>query len=257
MIAQRLNLSRVRNKYRQILGDYIWRRPFVMRADVPHISFTFDDFPRSAYLTGGRLLEKYGAQGTFYVSIGLLGTETVCGRIALTEDLRALLQEGHELGCHTFDHLDGWISSTKAFEKSVIENSRAFKEIVPSGNLEVFAYPIGTPRLKTKRVIGNKFLCCRGGGQAFNSGVIDLNLLKAYFLDWRTRSRLDMVKCLIDQNNTARGWLIFVTHDVGPDPSRYGCKAELFEEIVRYAASSGANIGPISRVARTLGVVSG
>ena len=56
------------------------------------------------------------------------------------------------------------------------------------------------------------------GGQTFNSGTADLNLLCAFFLE-QSRDNPAAVKRLIDQNAKARGWLIFATHDVCASPS--------------------------------------
>jgi hypothetical protein len=54
-----------------------------------------------------------------------------------------------------------------------------------------------------------------------------------------------VLKSLVDQNRQANGWLIFATHDVCKDPTPYGVTPELFEDIVQYAAKSGARILPV------------
>ncbi len=246
--------DRLRNRYRRMLVYHFARKSFLKTASTAYISFSFDDFPRSAFLTGASVLEKHGVHGTFFVCMGLLNTETLVGRIATLEDLHHLVTDGHELGCHTFDHPDGCLTSSKVFERSVIENQHAFKNIFPSGHLRVFAYPLNGPRLKTKLTIGKRFLCCRGGGQTFNSNNIDLNLLKACFLDWRNRDDLISVRKLIDENNVSGGWLIFATHDVTTEPSQYGCKPDFFNKVVRYATESGACILPVASTCYELGI---
>src|SRR5260370_938233 len=70
------------------------------------VSFTFDDFPKSALATGGAILERYGARGTFYASLKLAGAETILGPMFDEEDIRAAHHAGHEIACHTFTHLD-------------------------------------------------------------------------------------------------------------------------------------------------------
>jgi hypothetical protein len=101
------------------------------------------------------------------------------------------------------------------------------------------------------------FVCCRGGGQTFNSGTLDLNYLSAYFLE-KSRSDPDAVKSVIDRNRLASGWLILATHDVGESPTNWGCRPDFFEDIVRYAVSSGARILPVYQAFQTLcGPVSG
>ena len=108
------------------------------------------------------------------------------------------------------------------------------KRMVPGNrHSPVFAYPLDGPVLSVKREVGKHFVACRGGGQAFNAGALDLNLLKACFLDARNNNQPHVVRQLIDQNNAARGWLIFATHDVTPQPSRYGCCPDFFEQVVR------------------------
>ena len=129
----------------------------------------------------------------------------------------------------------------------------------PRGNcagkgFPVFAYPLDGPVLSIKRAVSTHFVGCRFGGQSFNSGVIDLNLLNAYFLDKRNRGDLEAVRTVIEQNAAARGWLIFATHDVAANPSPYGCDPEYFEEVVRLSLQSGARVLPMMQACRELNI---
>jgi len=245
---------RVWNKWRRFSINRYARRNFSLSADVPYVSFTFDDFPRSAFAEGGRILAEQGVRGTYFVSLQLLGSPSVSGPIASRDDLRALLRDGHELGCHTFEHLDGRRSTVEAFERSIEANRAALAECVPGGDLPVFAYPLDGPVLSIKRAVGRHFVGCRGGGQSFNSGVIDLNLLNAYFLDKRNRGNLEAVRRVIVQNATARGWLIFATHDVAANPSGFGCEPEFLEDVVRCSLQSGARVVPMMQACKELSI---
>ena len=91
----------------------------------PVISFTFDDFPRSALLNGGRILHDRGLAGTYYASLGLMGRTAPTGEIFKREDLEELIRQGHELGCHTFDHCDSWETAPAEFEASILRNRDA------------------------------------------------------------------------------------------------------------------------------------
>jgi peptidoglycan/xylan/chitin deacetylase (PgdA/CDA1 family) len=243
---------RARNKWHRILVGRYGRRDLALQGNIPYISFTFDDFPRSAFLEGGKILAAAGTRGTYFVSIQLLNSNSSSGLIASRDDLRVLLGDGHELGCHTFEHLDGRLATAAAFERSIVANRSALDAIVPGARLPVFAYPLDGPLLGVKRAVGPRFVACRGGGQAFNTGVIDLNLLKAYFLDWRNQGDLGAVSDVIRRNAAARGWLIFATHDVATDPSKYGCDPEFFENVVRLAVESGARVVPMMRACEEL-----
>jgi hypothetical protein len=103
----------------------------------------------------------------------------------------------------------------------------------------------------TKWKAGSRFLCCRAGGQTFNSGTADLNQLAAFFLE-RSRDGIRSIKELIDANSEERGWTILATHDICPNPSPYGCTPEFFNEVVEYAVKSGARILPVARAVEVL-----
>ena len=186
--------ARVQGRYIRSAARLFFKRPLAIKRQVPLISFTFDDFPRSAWHTGGAILQRHGLQGTYYASFGLMGKQAPTGTMFLPEDMKGLLEQGHELGCHTFNHCHSWETRPDLFEESIIKNQRALQELVPQASFQTFAYPISVPRLAVKKVAGRHFLCCRGGGlkeerylhrhaaggQTFNWGVTDLNYLCAF-----------------------------------------------------------------------------
>ena len=210
----------------------------------PLISFSFDDFPKSALLNGGAILRRYGFAGTYYASLGLMGQLAPTGRLFEEPDLHELLDQGHELGCHTFAHCHAWDTRASVFEQSIIQNRRALRECLPGREFTSFAYPISTPRPATKRIVARYFACSRAGGQTVNSGTIDLNQLSAFFLE-KSRDRMQVIKDVITRNADVCGWLILATHDVSKQPTPFGCTPSLFEEAVRLAAHSGARVLPV------------
>jgi len=228
-----------------------FKRPVTVDLRKPIITFTFDDFPRSALLTGGAILEQFGLRGTYYASFGLMGRTAPTGEIFVPEDLSALVARGHELGCHTFAHCHSWDTKTKEFERSLFENRVALETLLPGAVFRTFSYPISPPRPHTKRMVGQRFACARGGGQTFNVGTTDLNYLRAYFLE-KTRHDRNAIKSLIEQNRAACGWLIFATHDVCHAPTPYGCTPDFFEDIVECSVRSGARIVPVAEALDSL-----
>jgi peptidoglycan/xylan/chitin deacetylase (PgdA/CDA1 family) len=229
--------------YQRQAARLLFKRRFVISTPRPLISFTFDDFPRSALSMGGTILHRFGVAGTYYASLGLIDQDAPSGRIFVPDDLKIVLDQGHELGCHTFSHCDAWRTPRRAFERSIAENRTALAKLLPGAEFRTFSYPINPPWPLTKSRIANSFLCCRGGGQTFNAGIADLNLLSAYFLE--QNRNVQAAKNLIDRNQSARGWLIFATHDIAANPTRFGCTPAFFEDVVRYAVSSGARILPV------------
>jgi peptidoglycan/xylan/chitin deacetylase (PgdA/CDA1 family) len=238
--------AKVQGRLRKASVRFLFKRPLVLNADFPVISFTFDDFPRSALLEGGRILHRYNALGTYYVSLRLMGKQGLGETMFLLEDLKAVLEQGHELGCHTFGHCHSSKTNPEDFENSIIENRQALSKFLPEASLKTLSYPSSRPRPATKRRAARYFMCCRGGGQSqtFNAGTADLNTLSTFFLE-RSRDDPDAVKNLIDRNRRERGWLIFATHDISECPSPYGIKPDFFEQVVQWAVESGARILPV------------
>jgi peptidoglycan/xylan/chitin deacetylase (PgdA/CDA1 family) len=244
--------ARLQGFYQRRTATRLFRRPFVIDSDRPIISFTFDDFPVSALEVGGAILNRHGVAGTYYASIGLAGQDTSTGRIFAHTDLQTALARGHELGCHTFSHCDAFETPTEAFEASVVNNQLAARALVPGLEFKTFSFPISLPRLRTKSKIAHRFACCRGGGQRFNAGTVDLNLLSAFFLE-KSGGDIQAVRHMIDGNRNARGWLIFATHDIADEPTAYGCTPRFFEDVVQYAVASGACILPVITALSRLG----
>lgn len=235
------------SKYRRTVAKHLSCRMVKLRTTVPIISFSFDDAPCTAFTHGGEILSKYGANATFYISLGLLESDSPSGTIGSLYDIRRAIKEGHELGCHTFDHKNPWETKPDLFFQSVLRNRQALSQFFPETAFTSLAYPICDPRPATKQIIGKLFRYCRGGDQTFNVGTADLNLLKAFFLDFRNRDAINTIKQLIDKNVEARGWLIFATHDIDDNPSRYGCSKKFFEEVVARAANSGSLFLPVGK----------
>ena len=241
------------------------RRRLPVCTSVPLISFTFDDFPRSALLEAGSILRRHRALGTYYASLGLMGKQSDMGPMYEEEDLKELVNLGHELGCHTFGHCHSWSTPPAEYERAILENQQALARVLPGVSFQTFAYPHSAPRLAVKRVASRHFRCCRGGGmrvgryihrhtaggQTFNRGVTDLNYLCAFFLE-QSIDNPAAVKSLIDQNARARGWLILATHDVCNEPSPFGCTPAFFEQVVRWSSESGARILPVMKALETI-----
>jgi len=237
---------RLTNRIRRGLSSGLAKRRYEMRNDKPYISFSFDDFPRSAVLTAGQILNRRGISGTYYASLGMMGQDSPTGRIFSQADLEQLLSEDHELGCHTFDHYHAWDTRPEEFEGSVLRNREMLEKIAPQAIFKTLSYPLSGPRPATKIVASRYFSCCRGGGQTFNEGVMDLNHLHGYFLE-QNLDDPNSIKEMIDRNCLACGWLIFATHDVCEGPTRFGCPPGIFDDIVEYSVQSGATVLPVGR----------
>ncbi|NJO32679.1 MAG: polysaccharide deacetylase family protein [Rhodospirillales bacterium] len=251
-MPKRSLIERAASKGRRVLADRLSRRMISISTPVPIVSFTFDDAPKTAFDAGRAILKQVGARATYFVSLGLLDTETEVGRIASAADLARAVAEGNELGCHTFDHLDAWHVSSAAYIASVHRNREALHRIIPGAEFTTFAYPKSGATASVKSALRDTFVCCRGGGQVANVDGADLKLLKACFLDRRTGIDIEFIHSLVDYNAARRGWLIFATHDVTAHPSPFGCTPDFLEAIAQYVSSSGALVLPVGEACSRL-----
>jgi peptidoglycan/xylan/chitin deacetylase (PgdA/CDA1 family) len=239
-------IRRLSAKAQRTLASRLRRRELPIRTDRALVSFSFDDAPRSALDVGARILEDCGARGTYYLSLGLLGKTSELGPIARCEDVERVVADGHELGCHTFDHYDAYDTPARAYVESVDRNRHALAQWLPNEAFASFAYPKNGATLAVKPELAARFACCRGGGQTFNADSVDLNLVQACFIDRRAQLDLAALRKLIDANAERRGWLIFAAHDISDDTSDFACSARLLESLVRHSLDAGAQVLPVA-----------
>jgi peptidoglycan/xylan/chitin deacetylase (PgdA/CDA1 family) len=210
------------------------------------VSFTFDDFPKSALAAGGSILESYGARGTFYTSMNLAAIHRVVGPMFDHEDICAAHRAGHEIACHTHTHLDCCTSPKPSILAAIHNNGVALSSVIEGFAPTNFAYPHGRVSPMAKRVLGPRFSSCRGIREDINHGIIDLADLLAVSIYSATFDEAKM-RSLIDRNRRLGGWLIFYTHDVVDTPSPFGCTPEQLEAVVAHA-SKHMTVLPVSDV---------
>jgi peptidoglycan/xylan/chitin deacetylase (PgdA/CDA1 family) len=233
----------------------LYRRSAPLGNRGPIVSFTFDDFPRTACSAGGAILERFGVRGTYYAAAGLMNTSNELGEQFRLEDIDSLLEKGHELASHTFGHISCRSVSGKEFCEDVEKGRKAVEEVsgLDSPN---FAYPFGHVTLQAKRTLRLGLGSARSIVPGLNGPAIDLNLLRANSLygDLEGARRAEE---LIADNTKQKAWLIFYTHDVRSKPSPFGCTPELLEFAVSSAARCGCRILTMGEALTEIGVQNG
>jgi peptidoglycan/xylan/chitin deacetylase (PgdA/CDA1 family) len=210
----------------------------------PMISFTFDDFPMSA-CEAGKLLKANQCNGTFYTCLNLMDA-SADGEIFYDRDsLLKLIEDGHEIGSHTFAHLNCKLTDTGTLSGDLAKNQEAIEKITGGYKLKNFAFPFGAHNNDSKKLAGQTYSSSRSIIPGINKGTIDLNLLKANKL--YNHIPIDSARELIRQNKEENGWLIFYTHDVKDQPSPYGCTLEYFRTVLEAALDSGAEVVTIQQ----------
>ena len=227
-------------------------KPFAMRNTAPLVSFTFDDVPASAYTNGAAILEQHGVRGTFYVAAGMLGQMDKDWRVIDRDQVRALYDRGHEIGCHTFSHVGVDTLDARMLDEECRRNREVLREICPGLDLTNFCYPFGRISLPRKLQLDDRFDSCRGIYEGVNAGVVDLALLRVIELYdcTLTRDKLDRV---LRETRACNGWLIFYTHDVAEPPSWIGASPRLLHETIDAVQTENIRCLPIREALAAIG----
>jgi peptidoglycan/xylan/chitin deacetylase (PgdA/CDA1 family) len=214
-------------------------------------SITFDDFPKSAWEAGGRILDRLGVKATYYTSARFCGAVTD-GEVHYDgDDLRAVWADGHEIGCHTASHAPLSLATAGDLEEEARANARFLHREVPGLRATTFAYPYGALNFATKRAAARRFTGCRGTLPGINRGWVDPGYLRAVCLERRILDAAP-VEPWIDQTVAQTGWLILLTHDVAADPSPYGITPSTLEATLTRMLEAGIVIRPVGAVCADL-----
>ena len=247
MIAAMLDRVRTSLTYRLAQNWRIDALPSHLAS--PLVSFSFDDFPRTALTNGGRMLAEHGCVGTFYVS-GVFEGRTENGIVYFDrDDLRRAASEGHEIGCHTFGHLRLPVTARIEIEQSLAQNAGYIREVLGEDYvMSTFAYPFGAVSMSRKRLLHNVFSVCRSTEPHVNAGTVDFAQLGAVGLDMRSFD-LARIERMIDEAVARKGWLNFFTHDVSDNPSPFGLTPPAFRRVVEMVVDRGIDILPVKNAA--------
>lgn len=195
-------------------------------------TFTFDDFPQSAYTVGGRLIEQAGGHATYFASSHFMG-KTIDGIDYHDADmLKEIQARGHEIGCHTADHVRLADYDPAAAVDSCERNLETMQAILGDDFLmSSFAYPFGDASPSVKRAMGRRFALCRGVHDGYNSPLADLAQLRVVSLESRYWDESKVTRVIREAHRRKR-WLIFLSHDVRSDPTPYGSTAEMISTVL-------------------------
>jgi peptidoglycan/xylan/chitin deacetylase (PgdA/CDA1 family) len=201
------------------------------------ISLCFDDFPQSAAEHGAPILEDAGLRGTFYTCFGMLGT----GQHAKIDDIIRLHKRGHDIGCHTHDHINCSFNPIEIFETNCQQNIKIAAEL--KIQLEHFCYPQGGITLAAKRMAKTMYTSARGGFWGINQNGFDAYCLKSVPL---YQGHLEQVYNYIERLDKEGGWLMLYTHDVSNTPSEHGITDESLKQLIAICREKNIAIKTVS-----------
>lgn len=129
-------LAKTPSIVRPLTKDLTWR----VNTDEPCLYLSFDDGPTSGITDKVlEILKSYHAKATFFC---------VGKNVSANRDLfLKLLEDGHSVGNHTYDHVNGWKTSNISYLKSFLQCSQEFES-------DLFRPPYGKiNRAQSKAII--------------------------------------------------------------------------------------------------------
>ena len=234
-------LRRVGRKFIPFFSQRIL--PFEL--DQPIISISFDDFPKSVMENALPQLDKYDWKASFYVAAGLINTTNHLGLHFDQNDLIRLQHEGHEIGCHTYNHLNVTEIPEVRLMDELKANAKAAKTLGITTPLRTFAYPFGETSINRKSGLSHEFASMRGIMRGVHYNKVDLNQIKSVPI--YSGPDLSQTHRFIKGLKRKPGWLTLFTHDVREKPSEWGCTPQDFEDTLALIHESGAKVIPIQR----------
>ena len=129
----------------KIFHKYSWQIPTKKK----EIYLTFDDGPVPDFTPWVlKTLKTYDAKATFFC-VG----ENIKRYPQIFEQV---LQEGHSVGNHTFNHLQGWKTSTEKYIKNILKAESYFQDVPGNQGTKLFRPPHGRLKPIQGRILRKK-----------------------------------------------------------------------------------------------------
>jgi peptidoglycan/xylan/chitin deacetylase (PgdA/CDA1 family) len=219
------------------------RRILRFKLTRPLVSFTFDDCPVSAVDNGLSKLEAEGWRGTVYIASGLLGTTNHHGLQMNGDDVKSAFDRGHEIGGHSYSHIDATDTDFDTFIKDENRNLAALAALgLPA--CRTFAYPFGQTHRALKTRLAKDYDGLRGitSGPMINQA--DLNQIRStpLFAGQDFEKAMAQIRAL--QHTPA--WVTLFTHDITENPTQWGCTPAQMDSAINAVKEVGADVLPVA-----------
>lgn len=243
-------MKRYINFLRKKAAQFRYVKPVNIALERAVVSFTFDDVPESGFENGMEILHRYGFAGTFYIAFRFMDDEASPTRFRESH-LRRAREQGHELAGHTHGHLEFYETTYRDGLEDILLNKTRIRDILPGYTFRNFSYPFGHQTVAARRIAYEQYQTGRGNEHGLNRGRTDLNNLKSVRLYEQSRP-LQSAFSTIDRAVRERAWLVFYTHDVQDNYTRYGCSPAYFEAVVRYCRDQGVRVLTVEEAVRLI-----
>ena len=231
------------NRLRAAVSDQVGRQPLRLAEGAAVATISFDDVPPSAFENGLPILERAEVRATWYVC-GALSEQR--GKGLDPDQLLALRDAGHEIGCHTWAH-EKISRLSPAQLRASLERNRDFFQDLLGGAPRSFSYPNGSLAPWHKTELAARFSSARSTAPGRNSDGVDRLTLRAEKL-YEGRIDAAQLRRMAEETKRDGGWLILYSHDVQERPSSIGCTPSLLEVAVAAIQDAGIELKTVEQI---------
>jgi peptidoglycan/xylan/chitin deacetylase (PgdA/CDA1 family) len=216
--------------------------------DRGYLSISFDDIPRSAWTTGGEILDRHGVRATYYLC-GSLCDQVFEGREQFRRgDVADILAQGHEVGSHLYHHRSTLALSPGQIAREIALNDAFLAEVAGSGfQAQSMAFPYGEVSVSAKWHSSRRFQTARGVRLGVNLGGADRDQLAVLALDNAFADQTDWDGVFASVAHQ-KAWAILLAHGVDGTGHPYSCPPVRLDQTIRAAIDAGLTILPVAEV---------
>lgn len=223
-------------------------------------ALTFDDINIGNWYETLDLLDEYNTKATFYISHNYLITP------AQWEMIREMQERGHEIGSHSYTHIDAeYYSNLHSISKYIEDEITPSLKLFDENNITInsYSYPGGAFTNELNKELNKIFPILRGTSYSSKTRPIkntssayvnknsDGKFVSAIGLDLVYNNSLQDVKEGLDRANDNNEVILFYSHDIshpGKETNNYSIETKHLENILKYAQSLGLKSYTVSEL---------
>lgn len=209
----------------------------------PLISITFDDIWAGAMNPGATELEKRGWKGSFYVT-GKYARLAADPAYAHVDDIKSLIQRGHEIGSHSNTHpLMTSINNNDLAEE--VKNNHDYLKFLGQAP-EGFAYPFGDFTEEVETEVKRYHGYARTSLVGLNDKTLDRFRLR--IMPVTTSTTTSELFAWIEDAERTSTWLILLFHDLKPGEgdATYTTSSTQYLQIMDYLERKKLTVLPVN-----------
>lgn len=200
------------------------------------VTITFDDASKTQFTNGFPVMQKYGFQGTYYLTTGSLD-----GYWYMTPaNILTLHEAGNQMAAHTLDHADLTTITEDQLDQELREPKEYLENLlgVPVND---FCTPYGSYNPSVLTQINKYYRSHRTTEEGYNTKA-NFNIHELLVQNIYSNTTNKQIKKWVNQAQEDNSWLILVYHEIKSNPGQYDVSTRKFDAHLNTIKNTGAPV---------------